>query len=100
MEYHKLVRDKIPEYIRAKGGLPIFHVASEGEYWAKLVEKLKEETSEFAADPSLEELADVLEVVDAVLAHQPFIHTELLKIRKKKAEERGIFKDYIILDES
>lgn len=100
MEYHKLVRDKIPEYIRTKGGLPIFHIASDAEYWQKLVEKLKEEVNEFVIDPSLEELADIMEVVDAILDHQPFIHAELLKIRKKKVEERGTFKDRIILDES
>lgn len=100
MKYNKLVRDKIPEYIRKKGGTSITHVADEIEYWEKLKEKLLEEIEEFKKDESVEEFADLLEVIDAIADYKGFDRKEVDRIREKKAEERGKFKDRIILDES
>ncbi|MDO8424483.1 MAG: nucleoside triphosphate pyrophosphohydrolase [bacterium] len=100
MKYNKLVRDKIPEYIRSKGGAPITHVADDEEYWDKLKEKLSEEVKEFKGSESAEELADILEVLDAVVDYKKFDKEEIEKIKGKKAEEKGRFKDKIILEES
>lgn len=100
MKYNKLVRDKIPEYIRKKGGTPITHVASDKEYWEKLKEKLLEEIEEFKKGENIEELADILEVFDAIVDYKGFDMSEVARIKKEKAEERGKFKDRIILDES
>jgi len=100
MKYNKLVRDKIPEYIRGKGVTPATHIADEAEYWQKLKEKLLEEIGEFKKDESPEELADILEVLDAIADYKNFDKSEIEKIKAKKAEERGKFSDRIILDES
>lgn len=100
MKYNKLVRDKIPEHIRKKGGTPVTHIADEKEYWEKLKEKLIEEIEEFKEEESAEEFADLLEVIDAIADYKNFDRREIEKIREKKAEERGKFKDRIILDES
>jgi|SRR3989338_4901832 len=100
MRYNKLVRDKIPEYIRKKGGVPITHIADEAEYWGKLKEKLFEEIEEFKKDESVEEFADILEVLEAIADYKRFDRREVERIKEKKTDDRGKFKERIILDES
>lgn len=100
MKYNKLVRDKIPEYIRKKGGNPITHIADDTEYWQKLKDKLLEEMEEFKKDESIEEFADLLEVIDAIAEYKKFDRNEIERIKNQKAVERGKFKEKIILDES
>lgn len=100
MKYNKLVRDKIPEYIRKKGGVPITRIADEAEYWQKLKDKLLEEINEFLKDENTEELADVLEVLDAIVDYKGFDRTVIERTKQKKAEERGKFESRIILNES
>lgn len=100
MKYDKLVRDKIPEYIRGKGGVPVCHVADAEEYRRKLKEKLTEEVGEYLKDENIEELADVLEVIDAIVAERGFSRDEIDRVKEKKATERGRFQERIILDES
>ena len=100
MKYNKLVRDKIPEYIKSKGGAPITHIAEDKEYWQKLKEKLTEEINEFLEAENIEEMADILEVIDAICDYKKFDKDKLQKTKNKKAEERGKFRDKIILDES
>lgn len=100
MKYNKLVRDKIPEYIKSKGGAPVTHIADGKEYWEKLKEKFLEEFEEFKKDESAEELADILEVLEAIAIHKGFNMIDVGKIKNKKAEERGKFKERIILEES
>ena len=100
MRYDKLVRDRIPEIIKARGGVPVLRVADGAEYWKKLVEKLREEVEEFAKDQNQEELADILEVIAAICRHKNFNPAAIELLRIKKAEERGGFERKLILEET
>ena len=93
--YNKLVRDKVPEILDSKNVPYEKRVASSEEYRAELIKKLNEETEEFMEDGSADELADILEVVEALKKLDEYRDVE--DIRKKKLEERGGFEQRIIL---
>lgn len=98
--YNKLVRDKIPQLVRRRGGLPIVRIAKDEEYGEKLKEKLTEEVQEFQASETTEELADILEVIDAIADYKGFTKKEILAVKTQKARQRGRFEKRIILIES
>lgn len=90
--YNKLVRDRIPEIIRAQGEEPCVRVLEQEEYTACLVAKLDEEVCEFHRDRNLEELADILEVVYALADDLGSTRQELERIYDCKHESRGGFR--------
>ncbi len=99
MDHHKLVRDNIPTIIKQQHKTPITHIADEKEYHQELHKKLQEEVNEFFNDKTVEELADILEVVYALARHKFHITPrELELLRKEKATKRGRFKKRIILE--
>lgn len=100
IKYDKLVRDKIPEIIKQKGGTCTIRIADEKEYLEKLKWKLREEMDEFLEAQSEEELADLLEVIDAIIECKKFYRKNIELIKSKKAEERGRFEKRIILEEA
>ena len=63
MKYNKLVRDKIPEIIKADKQTPITHIANQKEFKQKLLEKLQEEVGEFLKEQNTEELADIVNTI-------------------------------------
>lgn len=99
--YHKLVRDNIPEIILRNGSHPTTHIADDLEYWEKLKEKLTEEVQEFLNGPNLEEeLADILEVIQAICEAKNIDPVSLRQTQEKKAFERGRFKKRLILEKT
>ena len=79
----KLVRDNIPEMIRASGRVPSVKTLGIDAFKTALRDKLIEETSELRAaeDRSkiLTEAADVLEVLTAFAAYHGFSLNEVAK---------------------
>lgn len=96
--YNKLVRDKIPDIIRANGEVPITRILKDKEYLRELVRKLKEETAEFESEPSIEELADIKEVVIAIREAMGVSASEMEDVRRQKAALNGRFKKRIYLE--
>ena len=93
--YNKLVRDKIPEILERKGVSYEKRIASPEEYKEELVKKLVEEVGEFTEAGDPEELADVLEVIEALRKLPEYDKVEDLRLQKR--EERGGFDEKIIL---
>lgn len=91
IEYDKLIRDRIPEIIERSGKKCIVEVMDDDTYLQYLDQKLNEELAEYQADKSLEELADLLEVMYAVAVARGYSVEELESVRKEKAEKRGGF---------
>ena len=94
-QYNKLVRDKIPEILDTKGVVYEKRTATEEEYKTELIKKLREELGEFEVASDVEELADIMEVVEAFKLLSEYSDVE--EVRKKKKEERGGFEQRIIL---
>ena len=95
----KLVRDLIPDIIRATGEEPITYQADAAEYRRRLRDKLAEEVDEFLTaddEDAPEELADVLEVVYALAVDLGTSRKQLEKIRQHKAATRGTFAERIV----
>lgn len=98
-QYHKLVRDRIPEIIEADGKTCICETLSDDDYITLLDQKLNEELLEYQESKSLEELADLLEVMQAVVKARGWTLEELEKVRAAKAAKRGGFGKKILLKE-
>lgn len=67
--YNKLVRDNIPNIIKSKGETPVTRILSEDEYKNELEKKLYEEYKEVieaSGSDRIEELADMLEIINAL----------------------------------
>lgn len=101
--YNKLIRDKIPQVMDQENKTYEVRVLGDDEYVIELKKKLGEELGEYlAADndkDAIEELADLQELVYALLAIHGSNPEELEEVRRRKEEKRGGFKDKLFLIE-
>lgn len=101
--YNKLVRDRIPEIIAATGKNYSTRILDQEEFIIELKKKSLEELEEYINannnDEALEELADLLEVIHSLAeSHGASIET-VEELRRKKAGQRGGFKEKVFLIE-
>lgn len=94
-QYNKLVRDKIPQILDTKSVVYEKRTATEEEYKTELIKKLREELEEFEVAADVEELADIMEVVEALKLFPEYSDAEEVRIKKK--EERGGFEERVII---
>ncbi|SHJ11108.1 Predicted house-cleaning noncanonical NTP pyrophosphatase, all-alpha NTP-PPase (MazG) superfamily [Clostridium cavendishii DSM 21758] len=98
--YNKLVRDRIPEIIKNSGSECECSVVTGAEKTEMLEKKLMEEVEEFLEAKNLEELADVMEVLFGLADVLGYSEEDLVKAREKKRDERGEFKEGIVLNKT
>lgn len=98
-KYNKLVRDKIPQNIQELGKKCNYYVLEEDQYKKELDKKLLEEANEFIADHSTEEMADLIEVIEAIKKSYNLENEEVEKVRLKKKAKKGAFEEKLYLVE-
>lgn len=102
-EYPKLVRDNIPEVVGKITGKEVKTriLEDDGEYLKFLLKKVEEEAHELAnakdEEHIVEETADVMEIVDAILEFYGLDMETVRQVQKEKAEKRGGFKKRILM---
>ena len=96
-KYNKLVRDRIPEIIEASGKTCLTATLSDEAYLHMLDQKLNEELAEYQESKSMEELADLIEVIAAAAKARGCSWEQLLQIRSQKQAARGGFEKKILL---
>lgn len=100
--YNKLVRDNIPEIIVGNGGTPFTRILAESEYKAELEKKLDEEYHEVlgttTSEERIEELADMVEIIDALARLEGKSLDDVVEVQKQKRFKRGGFAKRIFLE--
>jgi predicted house-cleaning noncanonical NTP pyrophosphatase (MazG superfamily) len=98
--YNKLVRDRIPEIIEESGARCKIEVLNDSDYLKMIDKKMDEELEEYHEDHSIEELADLIEVIHSAALARGYTLDELEAVRIKKREARGGFDKKILLIET
>ena len=101
VNHNKLIRDRIPEIIEAAGHHAATHVLDGPEYRTALLAKLVEEATEAQSASRADlpdELADIWEVLHALLSTLPMTSVELETLAATKRGARGGFARRIFLE--
>lgn len=95
--YNKLIRDKNVKIMEDKGCKVTYEILDDKRYQEELNKKLQEEVKEYLADYSIEEMADVMEVIYAILKYRGNTMKEVEKVRLEKQNRKGGFENKVYL---
>ncbi|MFD1676300.1 nucleoside triphosphate pyrophosphohydrolase [Alicyclobacillus fodiniaquatilis] len=96
--YNKLVRDHIPEIIEQNGKRCVVRTLENDEYLEMLNAKLGEELKEYLESGEVEELADLAEVMLAVVKAKHISVKKFEAMMTSKRDQRGGFDKRIFLE--
>lgn len=92
-QINKLVRDNILSFCEN----PVTRILDDEDYTAALKQKLSEEVDEYLQDNTIEELADIIEVIEALAENQGSSLQDVMEFKQQKQRKNGAFKDRIFL---
>lgn len=97
--FRKLIRDNVPEIIQKEGKIPRVRILNEQEYKEALERKLLEEVQEMrqGMDKKME-IADIYEVLEALMQAHRFSEEEIRAIQREKRMSRGGFERRLFLE--
>lgn len=102
--FNKLVRDNIPNKIESNGEVAITRILDDNEYRMELYKKLLEESNEVInsqkSEDTLEELADVLEIIKSIASLENKELGDIIDISNQKRLKRGGFEKRIFLEKT
>lgn len=98
--HNKLVRDYIPNILGYKKLHFKYHIIENNEeYLKELNKKLIEEANEYINNSDdITELADIMEVIEAILEAKNWSKNKLKRSKNIKLKERGGFRNKIFLE--
>ena len=100
--YNKLVRDNIPEIMKADNSEPTIRILDDEEFIVELFKKLQEESEELiqAKGNKLEmqkEIGDIYEVIDAIIDYYNLDKEAIIKLKQERKIKRGGFAKKVFL---
>lgn len=99
--YNKLIRDKIPEVIRANGSDCEVKILSDDDFVNELLKKVEEEARELSECQNrkeiIEELSDVIDVIEEVKKVKNISEEEINEAKIKSMERKGGFDKKLFL---
>ena len=102
--FNTLVRDNIPDIIASNGEESVTRILADEEYKVELYKKLLEEANEVISsknsDETIEELADVLEILRSIAELNGKKLDDVVEVAKQKRLKRGGFKRRIFLEKT